>query len=233
MNTMKPRKTFEEQLSQLNRSLIQMGASCEQAIDSAAKSLMEKDPELARKTIEMDAEIDHMERDIESLCLKLLLKQQPVARDLRQISSALKMISDMERIGDQAGDIAEIVLALTSQDYIKKVDHIAAMAGATIEMVQKCINAYVEQDLKLAQEVIEADDQVDNLFLTIQHELIGLIAKDPSCGEQALDFLMIAKYLERIGDHATNIAEWVEFSILGVHPEQLDGETFGAEPSQR
>ncbi|MCD8146129.1 MAG: phosphate signaling complex protein PhoU [Clostridiales bacterium] len=230
---MKPRKTFEEQLSQLNRSLIQMGASCEQAIDAAAKALMEKDPELARKVIEMDAEIDHMERDIESLCLKLLLKQQPVARDLRQISSALKMISDMERIGDQAGDIAEIVLSLANQDYIKKVDHIAAMASATIEMVQKCINAYVEQDLKLAQEVIEADDQVDSLFITIQHELIGLIAKDPSCGEQALDFLMIAKYLERIGDHATNIAEWVEFSILGVHPEQMDGENFGAQPSQR
>lgn len=233
MNTLKPRKTFEEQMVQLNRSLIQMGASCEQAIDSAAKALMEKDPELARKTIEMDAEIDHLERDIESLCLKLLLKQQPVARDLRQISSALKMISDMERIGDQAGDIAEIVLSLTSQEYIKKIDHIAAVASATIEMVQKCINAYVEQDLKLAQEVIESDDTVDNLFITIQHELIGLIAKDPSCGQQALDFLMIAKYLERIGDHATNIAEWVEFSILGVHPEQMDEENLGAQPSQR
>lgn len=216
------RRTFDQQLDQLNQNMIQMGAYCEEAIASAAKALIDKDVNMAKRTVETDAEIDHMERDIESLCLKLLLQQQPVARDLRQISSALKMISDMERIGDQASDIAEIVISLADQQYIKRLDHISAMAEATISMVQQCVSAYVKRDLDLAKKVIDADNEVDELFITIQHELISLIARDPACGEQALDFLMIAKYLERIGDHATNIAEWVEFSILGVHPEQQE-----------
>lgn len=220
------RKTFDQQLEQLNQEMIQMGAACEEVIATACKSLIEKDLELAKKTFETDSEIDHMERDIESLCLKLLLQQQPVARDLRQISSALKMISDMERIGDQASDIAEIVISLADQEYIKSLDHISAMAEATIAMVRHCVDAYVKKDLELARQTIADDDQVDELFVTIESELIRLIAANPSCGQQALDFLMIAKYLERIGDHATNVAEWVEFSILGIHPEDKGDEHY-------
>lgn len=213
------RKTFDEQLELLNQSMIQMGALCEQAIGSAVKALAERDPELARKAIDTDSEIDHLERDIEALCLRLLLQQQPVASDLRFISSALKMITDMERIGDQAADISEIVLLLTALDGVAYPTHINDMAEASIAMVGRSVDAYVKKDLALARQVIDMDDTVDDLFVTVKKELIRRIAADPSCGEEALDLLMIAKYLERIGDHATNIAEWVEFSMLGIHPE--------------
>ncbi|MCD8116783.1 MAG: phosphate signaling complex protein PhoU [Oscillospiraceae bacterium] len=213
------RKTFDEQLEQLNASMIQMGAYCEQAIGFAVKALAERDPALAHKAIETDGEIDRLERDIEALCLRLLLQQQPVARDLRFISSTLKMITDIERIGDQASDISEIVLLLTEQESVTYPKHIHAMAEAAIDMVGRSVDAFVKKDLALAKKVIAMDDTVDDLFVTVKSELIGRIAADPTCGEQALDILMIAKYLERIGDHATNIAEWVEFSLLGVHPE--------------
>lgn len=213
------RKTFDEQLEQLNESMIQMGAYCEQAIGFAVKALADRDQALAHKAIETDGEIDRMERDIEALCLRLLLQQQPVASDLRFISSALKMITDIERIGDQASDISEIVLLLTEQEGVTYPKHIHAMAEAAIDMVGRSVDAYVKKDLALAKKVIAMDDTVDGLFDTVKNELIGRIAADPNCGEQALDILMIAKYLERIGDHATNIAEWVEFSLLGVHPE--------------
>ncbi|MCC8357650.1 MAG: phosphate signaling complex protein PhoU [Oscillospiraceae bacterium] len=213
------RKTFDEQLEQLNESMIQMGAYCEQAIGFAVKALADRDQALAHKAIETDGEIDRMERDIEALCLRLLLQQQPVASDLRFISSALKMITDIERIGDQASDISEIVLLLTEQEGVTYPKHIHAMAEAAIDMVGRSVDAYVKKDLTLAKKVIAMDDTVDGLFDTVKNELIGRIAADPNCGEQALDILMIAKYLERIGDHATNIAEWVEFSLLGVHPE--------------
>lgn len=213
------RKTFDEQLEQLNESMIQMGAYCEQAIGFAVKALADRDQALAHKAIETDGEIDRMERDIEALCLRLLLQQQPVASDLRFISSALKMITDIERIGDQASDISEIVLLLTEQEGVTYPKHIHAMAEAAIDMVGRSVDAYVKKDLTLAKKVIAMDDTVDGLFDTVKNELIGRIAAGPNCGEQALDILMIAKYLERIGDHATNIAEWVEFSLLGVHPE--------------
>lgn len=216
------RKNFDQQLEQLNLALIQMGEDCAQAIAMAANALRDQNTVQARKTLELEEDIDHAEREIEGLCMKLLLKQQPVARDLRQISAAMKMIADMERIGDQAADIAEIVLGLANQKYIKSPEHISAMAKAVIDMVRLSVDAHVRKDLHLAKQAVASDDAVDELFSTIQRELIDLIAQKPENGEQALDFLMIAKYLERIGDHATNIAQWVAFSILGIHPEKIE-----------
>ena len=171
---------------------------------------------MAKMVISEDEEIDQLEKDIERLCLKLLLQQQPVARDLRQISAALKMITDMERIGDQAADIAEILIS----GQIKEMSahgYLVDMASQTSEMVKKSIQAFVEKDLDMTRKVIVADNDVDQLFDQIKEALITFLAKEQSKGGEALDMLMIAKYLERIGDHATNIAEWVEFSITGVH----------------
>lgn len=213
------RKSFEQQLAYLGEEMQRMGVLCSMAIASAAKALKNKDAELARRAIAADHEIDQAEREIERLCLKLLLQQQPVARDLRQISSALKMITDMERIGDQAADISEIVIVMPETGMIGEIDDIGAMAQATADMVTRSVEAYARKDLSLAKEVIDADDKVDALFMAVKDELIAMIATNPACGQQALDLLMVAKYLERIGDHATNIAEWVEFSILGRHPE--------------
>ena len=212
------RNKFDEQLATLNEELTQMGCLCEQAIALASKALLDHDNDLAREVIATDRDVDQKERDIEGLCLKLLLRQQPVARDLRQISAALKMITDMERIGDQAADISEIALFLNQQTP-ENSEHISQMAAAAIRMVTDSVDAYVRQDLELAREVIHYDAVVDDLFLRIREDLIAKIAADPTCGGEALDLLMVAKYLERIGDHATNIAEWVEVSILGHHPE--------------
>jgi phosphate transport system protein len=179
--------------------------------------LLKKSVEDANKAIAFDREIDQKERKIENLCLTLILQQQPVARDLRLISAALKMITDMERIGDQATDISEIVIYLADKPYIKQLVHLPQMADVTIKMVNKSVDAFVKRDLELVREVIEMDDIVDDLFDTIKKELIELIGHAPETGEQAIDLLMVAKYFERIGDHAENIAEWVEFSISGVH----------------
>ncbi len=194
-----------------------MGSLIEQAIESASQALTRQDTGAAEKAIACEKEIDRKERDIESLCLKLLLQQQPVARDLRLISAALKMITDMERIGDQAADIAGIVLYLTGQAYIKPLEHLPQMAQGAIRMVSGSIDAFVKKDLAKAQEVIEMDDLIDELFRVIKKELIALIQKNAENGEQAIDLMMIAKYFERIGDHAQNIAEWVVFSITGRH----------------
>ena len=211
------RNKFDEQLDNLNNELIKMGKLCEQAISGAIKITMEDDhEELKREVLETDSEIDKKERDIESICMKLLLRQQPVARDLRTISSALKMISDMERIGDQAGDIAEIMLTLGAQDTQSKL-HIQEMARATVKMVTDAVESFVKKDLTLARSVMQYDDVVDGLFDKVKEELIRLILENRENGEFCIDLLMIAKYLERIGDHATNIAEWVEFSITGQH----------------
>lgn len=209
------RSKFDEQLALLNKELICMGALCEQAIAAAAKSLLTMDLELAKDAIHIEEEIDQKERDIESLCLKLLLQQQPVARDLRQISAALKMITDMERIGDQAADISEIVTMAGIHDM--ESAHIGEMARATIKMVTESVEAYVRADTDLAHAVIAYDDVVDDLFDKVRSSLIALIAEHPEDGECAIDLMMIAKYFERIGDHAVNIAEWVEFSITGIH----------------
>ena len=210
------RSRFDEQLAQLHRELIEMGALCEEAIGLATRALLEGSAASAEKAVAVDAEIDQKEREIEQLCIKLLLKQQPVARDLRVISAALKMISDMERIGDQAADISEITKYIRKNDSKSKV-HIADMAKATGKMVTDSIDSFVKKDLELAYSVMRYDDVVDDLFSAVRRELIGLIGEDGRNGELCIDLLMVAKYFERIGDHAVNIAEWVEFSLTGKH----------------
>ena len=212
------RSKFDEQLALLNRELIEMGALCEEVIALSSKALTELDKTLAAKVAPLDTEIDQKERTIESMCLKLLLQQQPVARDLRQISAALKMITDMERIGDQAEDIAEIISFIDGHTS-ENDTLIREMAKAVIQMVTESVDAYVKHDIALAEKVIADDDIVDDYFDSVKKKLIGSIARNPGDGEYALDILMIAKYFERIGDHATNIAEWVIFSITGVHKE--------------
>ena len=211
------RNRFDEQLHTLNHELLEMGALIERAIRSATDALVKQDVEAALQAIAADKEVDQAERDIESLCLKLLLQQQPVARDLRLISSALKMITDMERIGDQASDIAELVIYLSKEPYIKELTHLPQMAENAIRMVTGALDAYVRKDVVLAQEVMGMDDAIDALFVTVKDELIALIRNDASAGSQAIDLLMIAKYYERIGDHAQNIAEWVEYALTGRH----------------
>ena len=191
-------------------------------VSQSAKKLAERynqDVEKAKEAVKGDDVINHQEKNIENLCLKLLLQQQPVARDLRQISAALKMVTDMERIGDHAADISEITIALASQPYVKKLEHIQEMAKETMQMIVKAVDAFVEKDKEKAIAVMQQDDVVDDLFDTVKKELIGLIHENPENGEQAADLLMVAKYFERIGDHATNISEWVVFSITGIHKE--------------
>lgn len=212
------RSKFDEQLALLNTELIQMGALCEEAISKAAKALENGDRTLAEQVKPLEGEIDQMERDIETLCLKLLLQQQPVARDLRQISAAMKIITDMERIGDQAADIGSIILAMLAQGYVPEdVGHIREMAAEVIRMVTESVDSYVQKDTVRAKLVIDHDDIVDQCFDRVKQVLIGNIAANPGCGEHALDLLMIDKYLERIGDHAVNIAEWVIFAVTGEH----------------
>ena len=217
------RERFEQQLQLLNQALTKMGSLCEQIITLAAQALTDWDENLAKKVAEVDSEIDKMERSIEGTCLRLLLQQQPVATDLRVISAALKMITDMERIGDQAEDIAEIITFLKGRAAAESVQ-IREMARETITMVTGSVDAYVRQDLELAQAVLNHDDIVDAYFDRVKKNLIDMIAKNPEAGEFALDLLMIAKYFERIGDHATNIAEWVVFSVTGVHKDLEDSE---------
>lgn len=210
------RNKFDSQLEKLNLELITMGALCEDAISASVKAMTYGDDALCDKVFTTDAEIDQKERDIEAICMKLLLQQQPVARDLRVISSALKMISDMERIGDQASDIAEITKFIKNSNVQSRV-HISDMAKAAIKMVTDSVESFVKKDLSLAHAVMEYDDKVDNLFDCVKDELVRLISEDRENGEFCIDLLMIAKYLERIGDHAVNIAEWVEYSITGTH----------------
>ena len=215
------RKGFDAQLEQLKNEMIVMGSLIETSIAMAIKALIEQNKEQAQKTIAFDEQINQKEKDIEALCLKLILQQQPVAKDLRTVSAALKMITDMERIGDQAADISEIALLLADSPYIKKLEHFSLMAEETAKMVTNAVDAYVQRNLVKARNVIDADDIVDSYFDAVKDDLIGMISKDVRNGSQAMDLLMIAKYFERIGDHAVNIAEWVEFSITGVHRQSL------------
>lgn len=213
------RNRFDMQLETLNSQLIHMGELCEIAINRATKALEKGSMEEAREVREADEEIDQMEKDIERLCLKLLLQQQPVARDLRQISAALKMITDMERIGDQAADIAEIIVSENKSEAMD-IPMIVKMSEAAGKMVRDSVTAYVEKDLELSRRVMNADDEVDEMFEENKNHLIHFIADQKGDqGREAIDLIMVAKYLERIGDHATNIAEWVEFSITGIHKE--------------
>ena len=212
------RDLFQEQLNELKRELTVMGASCEEIIALASQALTGWDAELVQKVNTIGGQIDESERTIETICMKLLLRQQPVARDLRQISAAMKMITDMERIGDQAEDIVEIVPYMNAHPD-EKYPKIREMAKAAQVMVTEAVDAYVKQDLELAKKVMTHDDVVDDYFTQVKKGIIDIIAAEPSQGEYALDLLMIAKYFERIGDHCTNIAEWVEFSVTGVHKD--------------
>ncbi len=207
---------FDEQVEILNSQMIEMGAMIETTIENACEALQSGNLELARSIIDADTLVDRKERDIETLCLRMLLTRQPVAHDLRVVSSALKMITDMERIGDQAADISEIVTFLDYSTVVQP-EHFGAMARAAIDMVHRAIDAYVRRDVALARDVIQSDDTVDGLFTDVKRELIELLSADASRGSEALDMLMIAKYFERIGDHATNIAEWVEYSVTGYY----------------
>ena len=211
------RNRFDRQLEELHVELIEMGSMCEDVIRKTSKLLQSGDAKVAKEIRKEDSNIDEKERLVESICLKLLLQQQPVAKDLRKVSAALKMITDMERIGDQASDIAEII---ETTDFSVPTNDVklAKMAETTIAMVTESIDAYVKQDLELVREVIARDDEVDDLFLEVRQEIADdmVEAGDPM---SSLDLLMIAKYFERIGDHATNIAEWVEFSITGTHKD--------------
>lgn len=210
------RNRFVEQLFELNREIIEMGAMCEEIIASASKALMTSDLELAKQVKENGSNIDQIERDIEGRCMKLMLHQQPVAKDLRLISAALKIITDMERIGDQAEDIAEIVISLDG--YTLEDDGvIEKMSKTTMQMVSFAVDAFVKKDVEIAQKVIGQDDEVDAYFKQVKRNIIEQIATDHSDGEVALDLMMVAKYFERIGDHATNIAEWVIYSVTGTH----------------
>ncbi|MGN0538087.1 MAG: phosphate signaling complex protein PhoU [Acutalibacteraceae bacterium] len=211
------RSNFDFQLEYLNSNLVEMGALVEKAIENAIDALINQDVKQARENVLFDRSVNEKEREIEQQCLKLLLLQQPVAGDLRLISAALKMITDLERIGDQAQDISELVILLSECTYIKRLDHLKQMAEKTAEMVTKSIDAFVAKDMLLAQKVIDSDDIVDDLFNCVKEELISLIHQNVDNGEQAVDLIMIAKYFERIGDHAVNVAEWVIFSITGKH----------------
>ncbi len=215
------RNSFDEQLKELNRELIEMGSLCEQIISGAIGALLKNSDEQRRLVDTIDGSIDRKERDIEALCMRLLLRQQPVARDLRLISSALKMISDMERIGDQAADISQITVFMQGRSL--PISHIEAMAHRSAEMVTCAIDSFVRRDLEKARSVYRMDDAVDDLFIEIKQEIVRLL-KNNEDGELCLDYLMIAKYLERIGDHAVNVAEWVDYAITGSHdadfPEQ-------------
>ncbi|MDY6046269.1 MAG: phosphate signaling complex protein PhoU [Anaerobutyricum sp.] len=208
---------FDEQLDQLNKEIINMGSLIEQAIGMAVEALIKQDVNKAKKAMEFDEEVDHQEKVIENICLKLLLQQQPVAKDLRIISAALKMITDMERIGDHASDISDLAIQLSGLPHIEQLTHIEQMAKETMVMLIQGLEAYVERNYEKAEEVIAHDDIIDDLFAKVKQELIDIIQKNSDCAGQAADLLMVAKYFERIGDHATNIAEWVIFSITGKH----------------
>lgn len=219
--TIDMRNKFDEQLEQLHVQLIKMGSLCEEAISLSAKAIEAGEPALAQKVPPLEVEIDQLEREIEGRCMRLLLQQQPVARDLRAISAALKMISDMERIGDQAADIAELVPYIVPSAAQSSLP-IGDMARAVVSMVTDSVDAFVKNDLQLADQVVAADDAVDRLFDRIKEALMTLIRDGSVDAKAALDLLMAAKYLERIGDHAVNVAEWVQYSITGRHKSSED-----------
>ncbi len=207
------RSKFDEQLHLLNQEMMQMGSMIEDSIQKAINALIDQNVELAKKIMDNDTQIDHEQKKIENLCFNLLMQQQPVAKDLRVISAAMKMVTDMERIGDHAADISEMTILMSKTKYIPNLEHINRMASETVQMLIRSIEAYVEKDMKKAVEVIASDDIVDDLFDKNKAELIEQIQRKPQSAESAADMLMVAKYFERIGDHATNIAEWVIFAL--------------------
>lgn len=207
------RSKFDEQLLELNREMIEMGNKIIASIKNAIEALNARDEDKARAIMENDIEVDHLQKKIEGICFNLLIQQQPVARDLRTVTAAMKMVTDMERIGDHAADISEMTILMGQNSQIDKFEHISKMATETMIMLNHSIEAYVEKDVIKAKAVINHDDIVDDLFVEAKKDVIELILNNPSEGEDATDILMIAKYFERIGDHATNIAEWVIYSL--------------------
>lgn len=214
------RSKFDEQLAELNREMIDMGIMIENSIAKAVEALSKKDEELAERILEEDALVDRAQKRIESICFNLLIQQQPVAKDLRTITAAMKMVTDMERIGDHAADISEMTIFMGKDNSVEGFEHINKMAAETVLMLNHSIEAYVERDKEKAKEVIEHDDIVDALFDEAKKDIIQMILKKPNAGEEATDLLMVAKYFERIGDHATNIAEWVIYSLKKTEEEQ-------------
>ena len=209
------RKTFDAELQELNYEMIDMAAAAEDAIDVVVQSLASSDDDAARSVVEMTRHMDEMERDIENRCLRLLLQQQPVARDLRTVSAALKMVTDLQRIGDQCANIAEISLLLTEQTQTRTLADIRTMSQKAGIMVKRAIFAYVNRDTEAAGTVVALDDEIDQLFRTIKGELVELIVENREEADQAIDLIIIAKYLERIADHAVNIAQWAIFCVTG------------------
>lgn len=214
---MSVRKLFEEELSDLKTELVEMCRLTEKMIDNAITALVNRDRALGKSISQSDKRVDDYEMDIEKRCMRILLKQQPVAKDFREVSTALKMITDIERFGDQASDIGDIVYTMPGDRYIKKLEHITAMGNLAMKMVRESVNSFIENNEPLADEVIALDDKMDELFLTVKNELIELIKQDGANGDQAIELMMVAKYLERIGDHAVNVAEWTKFNETGVH----------------
>lgn len=211
------RKIFEEELAELKTQLVEMCRLTEQMISDAITALANKDRELGKSIGVMDKRVDEYEMAIEKKCMRILLKQQPVAKDFREVSTALKMITDIERFGDQAADIGELVYSMPGEKYIKELTHTKAMGNLAIKMVRESVNSFINNDAKLADEVIALDDKMDELFDTVKTELIELIKKDGNNGDQGIELMMVAKYLERIGDHAVNVAEWTKYNETGVH----------------
>ncbi|MBQ8322440.1 MAG: phosphate signaling complex protein PhoU [Clostridia bacterium] len=211
------RKLFESELADLKTELVEMCRLTETMIESAINALVNRDRELGKSVGDTDKRVDEYEMDIEKRCMRILLKQQPVAKDFREVSTALKMITDIERFGDQASDIGDLVYHMPGERYIKKLTHIKAMGELAMKMVRESVDSFIRNDEKLADGVIAADDEMDDLFETVKDELIALIKKDADNGDQAIVLMMIAKYLERIGDHAVNVAEWTKYNETGVH----------------
>lgn len=216
---MSTRSTFDKELENLHLDLLRMSAMVQDAIDKAVTALKNQDQETAEAVIEGDKEVDAIEKSIEARALRLLLQQQPVARDLRAISTALKLITDIERVGDHAADISEITIRLKGQKFIKELIHIPLMADIAIDMVKQALDAFIHEDEELAKKVIARDDEVDNYFEEIKNDLVDLIRSNKDNADQAIDLLMVTKYLERVGDHATNIAEWAIFNVTGLHKD--------------
>ena len=211
------RKIFEEELAGLKTELVEMCRLTEQMIENAILALINRDRELGKSIGQMDKRVNEYEMDIEKRCMRILLKQQPVAKDFREVSTTLKMITDIERFGDQASDIGELVCTMPGEKYIKKLTHITAMGNLAVKMVRESVNSFINNNETLADEVIKFDDEMDKMFLTVKNDLIELIKKDGKNGDQAIELMMVAKYLERIGDHAVNIAEWTKYNETGVH----------------
>ena len=211
------RKNFEEELSSLKTQLVEMCRLTEQMIADAITALVTRDRELGKSIGQMDKRVDEYEMDIEKKCMRIMLRQQPVAKDFRSVSTALKMITDIERFGDQASDIGELVYSMPGETYIKELTHIPAMGNLAVKMVRDSVSSFINNDLELANEVVRADDKMDELFDEVKQELIAYIKKDGNNGEQAITLMMIGKYLERIGDHAVNVAEWTQYNETGVH----------------